>query len=251
LVTACRYNMSERDRIYAKAQAAVDIFRFDEKVASVFPDMINRSVPGYGQLISLTGSLAAMYATADSRVYDLGCSTGATALAMREYIKDSSVTVVAVDDSEAMVQRCRENLSQQSSVVGYEVTQQDILEVAIEDASLVVMNFVLQFITPEQRLELLRRIYEGLKPGGVLLIAEKIYDSEEREQRQNIAWLEQFKRHNGYSELEIAQKRKALEHSLIADTEAMHRERLQQAGFSYVQQWFQAFNFRAFAAFTA
>ena len=123
----------------------------------------------------------------------------------------------------------------------------DIRDVKIQQASLVVMNFTLQFIAPEHRQALLDRIYQGLKPGGVLLVSEKVgFDAAEQE------WMSElhhaFKKANGYSELEISQKRTALERVLRPDTPATHRRRLHQAGFADCVQWFQCLNFVSFVA---
>ena len=57
-----------------------------------------------------------------------------------------------------------------------------------------------------------------------------------------------FKRANGYSELEIAQKRSAIENVMKPDSLEEHRERLLAAGFSKVVPWFQCLNFASLIA---
>ena len=126
---------------------------------------------------------------------------------------------------------------------------QDILETRIENASVVALNFTLQFVSPEKRLELLSGIAAGLKPGGVLLLSEKVCFEDSLEQELQTAWHHDFKRAQGYSELEIARKRDALENVMQPDLMSQHTERLLEAGFSRTYQWFQGFNFVSMIAF--
>lgn len=238
----------DKDRIYAQPHDMIVDFRFDEQVAAVFPDMIRRSVPGYDIIIPLLGLFAERYAQAHSRVYDLGCSLGAATLAMRRYITQPGCTIIAVDNAEAMVSQCRANLAKEASRVDVTVQCTDIRDIEFMNASLVVINFTLQFIEPPQRQALLDRIYQGMNPGGALVIADKIVFADDAQQQFEEAMHLGFKKANGYSELEISQKRTALEKVLIPDTIATHIGRLQQAGFSQAYPWFQCFNFAALCA---
>lgn len=235
-------------RAIASLNEIID-FDFDEKVAEVFPDMIQRSVPGYGTMISTIGILAAKYAQENSRCYDLGCSLGAVSLAMRQRIKQPGCTIVAVDNSEAMVERGRDLLSSDtSSNVLVEMLCADILDVTIEEASVVVLNFTLQFIPPDVRQSLITRIYQGLNPGGILILSEKVAFDDQLKQDFHSEAHHDFKRANGYSDLEISQKRTALERVMIPETIACHQQRLKTAGFAMSEVWFQCFNFTSMAA---
>ena len=237
-----------RDNIYATPQPMIVDFAFDEKVAGVFPDMIRRSVPGYETVITLLGLLAERYARPDSRVYDFGSSLGAATLSMRQRIAHDSCRIVAVDNSTAMTERCRQILSQDNSPVGVDVICADIRDIQVEQASLVVLNFTLQFIPQAERQALLDHIFAGLLPGGALVLSEKLAFDNENEQQFQADMHLAFKKANGYSELEISQKRTALENVLIPDSFGTHRKRLQQAGFKNVYQWFQCFNFSSLLA---
>lgn len=233
----------QEDNIYATPQSRIVDFEFNESVARVFPDMIRRSVPGYGTLITLIGLLAEQYAQPGTRLYDLGCSLGAATLSMRHRVPHHDCQIVAIDNSPAMVEGCRTNIAEDISPIAVEVHCNDIRNEEIENASVVVLNFTLQFLPPADRLALLQKICTGLKPGGVLLLSEKIrFDDEAEMQLQNELHLS-FKRANGYSELEISQKRTALENVLIPESVEQHRARLAEAGFSHSMQWFQCFNF--------
>ncbi len=219
-------------------------FIFDDKVASVFADMINRSVPGYAQTLQMVELLAHQYAQDNSNLYDLGCSLGASTMALRRGSVNKNCNIIGVDNSPAMVERCKKALSDED----IEIICQDILELEIKNASVVVLNFVLQFVEQEKRLMLLKHIQQGLKPGGVLIISEKIAFADASEDRRQIALHEAFKRAQGYSELEISRKRTALEHVLIPETLETHHARLKQAGFPASHTWFQCFNFASMVA---
>ena len=239
---------NKRDTVFAEQQEMIVDFAFDEKVAGVFPDMIRRSVPGYDAVIPLLGVFAQRFVQANTTIYDLGCSLGAATLAVRRRITQPGCRIIAVDNAPAMVDQCQQHVTADSATTPVEVVCNDILDVDIKAASLVVMNFTLQFIPPEQRLPLLQKIHAGLCPGGALVITDKIVFADAAQQQAMDALHTEFKRANGYSDLEISQKRSALEKVLIADTLADHHQRLQQAGFAQVFTWFQCFNFAGVCA---
>ncbi len=237
------------DAIYAAPLKDIIDFQFDECVVAVFPDMIQRSVPGYGMIISNIGIIAARYARAGSHCYDLGCSLGAASLAMRQQITAPNCDIIAVDNSPAMIERAGELLALDSGTsTPVTILCSDLQEVTIENASVVVLNFTLQFIPPPERLALMQRIYMGLNPGGILILSEKITFSKPKKQQLHIKLHHDFKRANGYSDLEISQKRSALENVMIPETLAVHIKRLQKAGFSSSDLWFQCFNFVSMVA---
>ncbi len=240
------------DRIFNTPLAQVPDFVFNEDVVRVFPDMIKRSVPGYPTIVENTGVLAAQFAQPHSTLYDLGCSLGAVTQAMRRHVSHSGCKVIAVDNSAAMVERCREHLNAQDAMfqelLPVSVIEADILQLEFEPTSLVALNFTLQFIAPEQRLELLRTIHSALLPGGALILSEKLrFNDPEEHELLNDLHLD-FKRANGYSDLEIAQKRRAIEKIMLPDSLEEHRERLAKAGFSKVVVWFQCLNFASLIA---
>jgi tRNA (cmo5U34)-methyltransferase len=225
-------------------------FRFDEAVTRVFPDMVARSVPCYGELADLTGLLGARFLRPGTRGYDLGCSLGAVTFSLLEHARTSDFDIVAVDKAPAMTRALEERLRGSARAEQVEVLCADLSSVCFENASLAVLNLTLQFIPPEERPALLRRIREGLVPGGALILSEKLRSEDSSEQTLLTEVHEDFKRASGYSELEISQKRMALERVLIPDTCADHRNRLRNAGFRHVVQWFQCLNFVSFVAWT-
>ncbi|MDD4915812.1 MAG: carboxy-S-adenosyl-L-methionine synthase CmoA [Methylococcales bacterium] len=236
-----------KDSLYANPLGEIAAFNFDDKVAEVFPDMIRRSVPGYSAIISAIGLLAGRFASADSVCYDLGCSLGAATIAMRREISAKNCRIVAVDNSPAMVGRFRESLRPDAGVA-VDVQCADIRDVPILNASVVVLNFTLQFIPPADRAGLLANIYQGLLPGGILILSEKLAFDDARQQALQTDMHHLFKKAQGYSELEVSQKRAALENVLIPETFAVHRQRLTAVGFSSAEIWFQYFNFASIIA---
>jgi len=237
-----------KDRIYSESLANIADFRFDAQVADVFTDMIERSVPGYRSIITMIETLTEHYAQPGSILYDLGCSLGGATLSMRRGIATDGCRVVAVDNSEAMVERCRKQIERDHHSVPVELICEDIRNVDIVDASVVVLNFTLQFIPPGGRLELLQKICTGMRPGGVLILSEKVVFADEHLNSLLTGIHHDFKRAHGYSDLEISQKRSALENVLVPETIAAHRERLAKAGFSSCDVWFQCFNFMSMLA---
>lgn len=248
---------NQKDNIYANTIGDLGNFQFDEQVARVFEDMIKRSVPGYGMILQMIGLITERYAKSNSQCYDLGCSLGASTLAMQQALEQlpeiSNVKIIAVDNSEAMIAKCRSLLEQQEQKhparhSSIELHCQNALDTQIENASLVTMNFTLQFIEAHRRLEMLTRICDGLLPGGALILSEKIAFANEYGQNLLTDLHHGFKKQQGYSELEVAQKRTAIENVLVPDSLETHYERLRKAGFKHMQLWFQCFNFMSLVA---
>jgi tRNA (cmo5U34)-methyltransferase len=253
----------QRDTLYSTAQSNQVDFSFDESVAAVFPDMLARSIPGYAGIIAQTGLLAARFAQSGTTLYDLGCSLGATSIAMQAALaekhrtavqnseRDDYCRILAVDNSAAMITRCQRILDKRAfeSAMPIHLLEADLEQLPITNASVVAMNFTLQFVKRDKRDALMRRIAEGLRPGGVLILSEKICFRNDDIDHLFIEMYHAYKKANGYSELEISQKRTALEHVLVPDTLEQHTRRLKTAGFSSSQVWFQCFNFISLIAF--
>lgn len=243
--------MSE-DRIYATDKAGEEPFRFDAAVANVFPDMLQRSVPGYAASLEAIGSLAARYVKPGTNCYDLGCSLGAATLAMRQGIRAAGCRIIAVDNAPAMIEHCRSLIAKDNlahaSRTPVEISMADIRDVTISNASMAVMNYTLQFLDLDARSAMIRRIHEGLLPGGLLLLSEKVVDEDPRMESLLVDLHHEHKRRNAYSELEISRKRAALDNVLIPESIAAHRERLKAAGFAHVAVWLRYFNFVSIVA---
>lgn len=260
--------MTEQDRIYREPQPQLVDFAFDEAVAAAFPDMIRRSVPAYETVVPLTGLLAARHLAGMARggtgpdasaeliaprnrpaaepplAFDLGCSLGATTLALLRHLGDLPCRIIAVDDSSPMLARAAELVTDQR----VEFRLQDFRETDARGAQAVLMNYALQFIPPAERLNLLARLRRQMAPGGLLALSEKIAFERPEDQSFFDAAHLAFKRANGYSALEIAQKRTALEKVMIVDSEKTHLERLREAGFAQAKIWFRCLNWASFLA---
>ena len=225
-------------------------FVFDAKVANVFEDMINRSIPGYSTIITMIGVLAERYCQANSTIYDLGCSLGGASFAVLNRIQREDIELIAVDNSKAMIEKLKEAVTDNIKNSRKLSCQcEDILDTDISNASVVILNFTLQFIPVEQRAELLKKVFAGMRVGGILIISDKITFPDEKLNQLFIEMYHSFKENMGYSKLEIARKRAALENVLLPETLEIHKTRLTQIGFRSFDAWFQCFNFASMVAF--
>lgn len=239
---------SDTDLIYSNPQAQVKDFAFDAQVVEVFPDMISRSVPGYTTIIDTIGRLSQQFVKQNTTIYDLGCSLGAATLAMRKGIEAKQCKIISVDNSPAMVERCKMHINAFKGKTPVDVLESNIQDIVIENSSMVVLNFTLQFIEKSERQTVINNIAKGMNEGGLLVISEKVSHGDTIIDEHLINLHHDFKRANGYSELEVAQKRTALENVMRTDSVEQHIDRLKQAGFSHVSPWFQCFNFISFIA---
>ena len=233
------------DKLYIDEKLGDEPFRFDDSVARVFPDMLRRSIPGYAASIEAIGSLAARYAMPGTNCYDLGCSLGAASLAMSQGSRAQDVRIIAVDNSDAMVERCREAVAGRDNI---EVRLADVRDTRIDNASMVVMNYTLQFLDPGSRDDMVRTILAGLVPGGLFVLSEKVVDENANMEQLLIDLHHEHKRRNDYSQLEISRKRSALENVLIPETVSAHKQRLSDAGFAHSAVWLRYFNFVSIVA---
>jgi len=205
----------ERDEVFREKYSKPSDFKFSSKVAGVFDDMVNRSVPYYEEMQRMISELAADHAVKDTNIYDLGCSTGTTMIHMDQLV-DESIPFVGVDDSKDMLDKCRNKLLQLDIKRPYDLVVADLnKDVQISNASVVVLCLTVQFVRPISRERLLKQIFNGLNNDGALIIVEKILAEDSRFNRDFIKYYYDMKRRHNYSEMEIAQKREALENVLI------------------------------------
>ena len=234
-----------RDQIFNKTNDLVD-FTFDKSVADVFDDMVRRSVPGYQSMIEMVGLMVKTYGQDNTNYYDLGASTGAISLSLGLNNNHHNNRIIAVDNSINMTGKCKKNLD--GKISNFDVICSDIKDISYENSSIVVLNLTLQFIPVGHRQALIDKIYQGLMPGGVLIVSEKIHFDDAKQQAKMTDLHLDFKRANGYSELEIAAKRQSIENVLITDNKQTHFERFDDAGFDRSLCHFQCLNFASFLA---
>ena len=234
--------MSE-DRLFAETSADPGSFEFNDEVADVFADMLRRSIPGYAASIEAIGTLAARYVQPSTNCYDLGCSLGASTLAIRRNIVVPGCQIIAVDLAPAMISRCRELIAADTSDVPVSVVEEDVRRTEIEQASMVVMNYTLQFLSVSERDAMIGRICDGLIDGGIFVLSEKVVDEDDEVEALLTQMHHEFKRRNAYSDLEISRKRTAIENVLVPESIPTHRNRLMNAGFRHVGVWLRHFNF--------
>lgn len=261
MLSASLENMTNSDDIYRAKQNELKPFEFNDSVTRVFDDMIRRSVPGYAQIIEFLPTVVRnlsvqMHATGRSyRFYDLGCSLGAGLLSLAHGVEHSHSKLkehsfIGIDSSQPMIAQANENLRPwfQLNGLSLELLTQDILSLEMRSSDLVLMNFTLQFIELSKRASLIGQIYSSLQPGGCLVLSEKIRFDDSRVNSALIDIHHQFKADQGYTELEISQKRDAIENVLIPESIGAHVHRLESAGFSVVTPWLQNLQFISFLA---
>jgi tRNA (cmo5U34)-methyltransferase len=231
------------DRLFAEQDKAISDFDFGEKTAEVFDDMLDRSVPQYRELQRMIGELGGHFSTPGSRVYDLGCSTGITLQTLDATVHPDA-TLMGVDYSEAMLERARENLAGPVEKGRIVLESGDLNDgVTVQDASVVILNLTLQFVRPLNREQVVESIAAGLKPGGALILVEKVLGDDSFLNRLWIELYYSMKRRNGYSDTEIAQKREALENVLIPYRVDENIEMLRRNGFEHADVFFKWYNF--------
>ncbi len=237
-----------KDTIFSRPWDKVAPFEFNAQVAEVFDDMLGRSVPFYRESIVRQAQLAARFYQDGTRIYDLGCSNGNLGLTLCRQMGERDFSMVAVDNSQPMLDTYRQRLNDTAGGQRIILEHGDIRLVAMERASVVIVNLTLQFLPRADRDALVRRIYQALVPGGVLLLTEKVVHEDAVLTELEQEFYYRFKEENGYSRMEISQKREALENVLIPETLEAHGRRLRQAGFGAVEIWLKWFNFAALLA---
>jgi tRNA (cmo5U34)-methyltransferase len=235
--------MKKTDKIFNDKKNAIDDFDFGVRTAEVFDDMLDRSVPFYAEIQRMIAEMAVDFAVPGTRVYDLGCSTCNTFVQI-DPLLPKEVAFVGVDSSEAMLDKAREKLSRLGVTRNCELVVGDLNKgVEVSNASVVILNLTLQFVRPLYRNRVMRAIADGVNADGCLLLVEKVLSPDSTINRLFIKYYYEMKRRHGYSELEISQKREALENVLIPYHYVENRELLLQSGFKQVDNFFRWYNF--------
>ncbi|MEM7453844.1 MAG: carboxy-S-adenosyl-L-methionine synthase CmoA [Planctomycetota bacterium] len=238
--------MVHTDRLFAELDLNSGEFAFDENVARVFDDMISRSIPLYADVQRSVPVLADLLDHDPVRVIDLGCSTGTSLIHLARTLGHRNLKLTGIDNSAPMLSRCSEKLRSFGLHESIETVQADISRFEFSDASIVLMNYTLQFIDVEKRLEVLKRIRSSISRGGFLLVSEKVIHNRPQMDSALVELYFEFKRRQGYSELEISRKRDALENVLVPLTMEDNVELFRSAGFNEVEVLLKWFNFATF-----
>ena len=229
-----------------QAADSPDEFTFNRQVVAVFDDMLERSIPCYHQINGMVCTLLQHFCGPGETVYDLGCSTGTTLLELARRLPDMGLSFIGLDSSEAMIDKAEVKAEMLSRKEDVDFRKLDIIAADLNPCGAVLLNYTLQFVRPPQRLRLLEKIYKALKPGGILIVCEKVISHRPVINRAYIDLYLDFKRHQGYSETEIAKKREALENVLVPFSIHENLDLLKESGFSETESFFQWFNFVSF-----
>ena len=236
------------DQIFKPKLEKSSDFKFDTAVVDVFDDMVVRSVPMYLEFQRMITEIASDYAKPDTSLYDLGCSTGTTLLSLNTVL-DISIRFVGVDESLEMLESCRKNLIDKGVTRQFEMVPADLnKKIDITNASVVVLCLTLQFVRPINRLRLIKSIHEQLNPNGCIIIIEKVLGENAEFNRKFIKYYYDMKRRNNYDEMEISQKREALENVLIPYKLTENIQMITEAGFHSSEIFFKWYNFAGFIA---
>jgi len=219
-------------------------FEFDEEVASVFDDMLNRSVPFYKENLNLQIEILHNFLNENDKVIDLGSSTGTFLI---ELSKRKKLKLIGLDSSKAMINRSVNKARAFGADV--EFINGDFMEYDLHGAKAIIANYTVQFIRPLKREKLISKIYNSLEKDGVFLMSEKLITENKKLNKIMIDIYYDYKKKMGYSEFEIAQKREALENVLIPYTMQENIEMLKNAGFKDIEVIFRWNNFASFIAF--
>ncbi|HQO40446.1 MAG TPA: carboxy-S-adenosyl-L-methionine synthase CmoA [Spirochaetota bacterium] len=237
--------MNPKDTIF-NTTGDITPFEFNETVASVFDDMISRSVPNYREVLTQQARLAEKFYQPGTTIYDLGCSNGNFALTLIQRMKQKPFTMTAVDNSAPMIDLFKKRISGFDSHSGITPVLSDIRGISMTGASVIVANLTLQFIPAADRDSLVKSIYNALLPGGIFLLTEKTVNIDADFSKLQQEFYYMFKEENGYSLLEINRKREALENVLVPETVEAHIKRLRAAGFSAIEIYHKWFHFTSF-----
>jgi tRNA (cmo5U34)-methyltransferase len=238
-------DQKSRDEIFNSPQENIAPFEFNQKVAEVFDDMVARSIPFYQEIHRLIVDLTHRYYQGRGKVYDLGCSTGTTIELLERSFGEKPISFVGVDTSGPMLEFAKKKCSHVRQV---DFLLEDMTEVDFQEAEVVIFNYTLQFLKVDKRAQLLRKIYDALLPGGCLILSEKIKSPSEKMESCITDLYYDFKRRNGYSELEISQKREALENVLVPLSPHEQITMLEEVGFNAPEMLFRWYNFASYLA---
>ncbi|MBA2407555.1 MAG: carboxy-S-adenosyl-L-methionine synthase CmoA [Chitinophagales bacterium] len=237
-----------KDEVFKDPSTEVEDFRFGKRVVAVFDDMVSRSVPFYEEMQRMMAEMAKDFAVENTNVYDLGCSTGTTLLGLDPELSEK-VRFVGIDNSEEMVQQCRQNFDKAGITRPFEIIASDLNKgILIENASVVVMCLTLQFIRPLYREQLVADICRQINENGCFIMVEKVLGEDSLLNRLFIKYYYDMKRRHHYSEMEISQKREALENVLIPYRLSENIELLHRSGFRYAEVFFKWYNFAGLIA---
>lgn len=235
------------DQVFATTASRACDFQFTAEIAKVFDDMLVRSVPFYSEQQFMIKELAKKFHIKDTRVYDLGCSTGTTLISLAQEIGGDAGPLIGYDNSFPMIEKARANIAQCGLDGAINIDYADLNgAVSLENASVVTMCWTLQFVRPLQRTGLTKQVYNGLVENGVLILMEKVLTNNTDMNRLFIETYYEFKKRNGYSNEEIAKKREALENVLVPYRIEENIELLKRSGFEMVETFFQWYNFVGF-----
>lgn len=209
-------------------------WKFTQEVADVFENMLERSIPELDGMRDVVTRLACKFALPNTQVIDLGCSAGGSLIPIiRE--KGRTVSYIGVENSVPMIEKAEELIGALN--VDYLLQNMDLRSQfpQADNCSVILSVLTLQFIPMEHRQSLLHRVISSLNSGGAFVLVEKVLGNDHFLNDLMTTLYQQMKRDNGYSEVQIAEKKRSLENALVPVSARSNEELLRSAGFKHVE----------------
>ena len=218
-------------------------WEFNEEVANVFDNMLERSIPQYDVMRELVKRIGFKYVQLGSTIVDIGCSNGN---AVDPFVKSYNMdcNYLLLDVSEPMLEKCKEKFGFLDGIMNYDITK----GIPKTDASLVLSILTLQFTPIEYRQKIVQSIYDNLREDGAFILVEKVLGNTNEIDEVFVNEYYQMKSENAYTREQIQNKRKSLEGVLVPITAKWNEELLRSAGFRKIDCFWRCLNFAGWIA---
>ncbi|WP_169813485.1 methyltransferase domain-containing protein [Nocardia vaccinii] len=214
-------------------------------MTKVFGNMLSRSIPEYDVMRQTVLSCGLEFVAPNSAIVDCGASDGGAIAPFVDRFADEC-RYLCIESSEPMANALRHRFSKHSSVEIYRKDLRCFYPEVAADLTLSVLT--LQFIPIEHRQRVVRNIFEHTRPGGALVLVEKVLGADAEIDEMMVRLYHRHKYENGYSREQIDRKALSLEGVLVPVTADWNIELLRQAGFDRIDCFWRWMNFAGWIA---
>ena len=220
-------------------------FTFNEDVANVFDDMLNRSIPFYRDNLKLNAKILSKYIKDGDKVYDIGSSTLNFLLYFEQNFKIKA-DLIGIDNSKPMIKKATNKIKSYNSNIN--LIFGNIENIELKPSQAIVSNYTLQFIDKDKRSEVIKKIFNSLNDNGIFLVSEKVISNNKKLNENLIEIYHNYKQDKGYTITQIEKKKEALENILTPLSLDENMSMLKKVGFKEVEVLFKWANFSTFLA---